>query len=125
MQIDTRVAWRAALANEEQIVEMATETEMNAQFCGSEQSGSLHEPRFRLEPFVDAKTVSAFLSIPRADVLRMTREGKIRGYPYKGRLRHVYRYRLSEVSADFEALACSPKRTMREAPVSRRRKSNG
>ena len=55
----------------------------------------------------------------------MTREGKIRGYAYKGRLRHVYRYRLSEVSADFEAFASQPKRTMREAPVSRRRKSNG
>jgi len=83
------------------------------------------ESPFRLEPFVQADTVAAFFSIPRSDVLRMTREGKIRGYPYKGRLRHVYRYRLSEVSADFEAVASKTKRTMPEAPVSRRRKSNG
>lgn len=80
---------------------------------------------FPLEPFVDAKTVSAFLSIPRADVLRMTRERRIRGYPYKGRLRHVYRYRLSEVSADFENFGYQGQRTMPEAPVSRRRTSNG
>jgi hypothetical protein len=31
------------------------------------------------EPFVDAKAVAAFLSIGRDDVLRLTREGKIRG----------------------------------------------
>ena len=78
------------------------------------------------EPFVEAEIVSAFLSIPRSEILRMTREGRIRGYPYKGRLRHVYRYRLSEVSADFKALASKPERTMRDvAPVSLRRKSNG
>jgi hypothetical protein len=79
-----------------------------------------------LEPFVDAKTVSAFLAVSRADVLRMTRDSKIRGYAYKGQLRHVYRYRLSEVSADFEGFA-SHKRTISEvAPVSRRREtSNG
>jgi hypothetical protein len=35
------------------------------------------------------------------------------GYSYKGRLRHVYRNRLSEVSADFEGLA-SHKRTISE-----------
>jgi hypothetical protein len=88
--------------------------------------GSVSASPFSLEPFVDAKTVSAFLAVSRADVLRMTRDGKIRGYAYKGRLRHVYRYRLSEVSADFEGLV-SHKRTISEvAPVSRRReKSNG
>ena len=75
---------------------------------------------------MDVKTVSAFLAVSRADVLRMTREGKIRGYPYKGRLRHVYRYRLSEVSADFEAFARHERRISEVAPVSRRReKSNG
>jgi len=92
--------------------------------CRSSETGEAPASPFQLEPFVDPKTVSAFLAIPRADVLRMTREGKIRGYPYKGRMRHVYRYRLSEVSADFEALACQPKRTMPEAPVSRRRRSS-
>jgi hypothetical protein len=65
-------------------------------------------------------------SLPRPEVLRLTREGKIRGYAYKGRLRHVYRYRLSEVSEDFAAFACQGKGTMPEAAsVSRRRESNG
>jgi len=105
-------------------VESSAETG-NRQLLDAGQSGSLSATPRSLEPFVDPKTVAAFLAIPRADVLRMTREGTIRGYPYKGRLRHVYRYRLSEVAADFEAFACTPKRTMREAPVSRRRKSNG
>jgi hypothetical protein len=78
----------------------------------SGQTGNVSVSPFPLEPFVDAETVSSFLSVPRADVLRMTRDGKIRGYPYRGRLRHLYRYRLSEVSADFEAFACQPKRTI-------------
>jgi hypothetical protein len=78
------------------------------------------------EPFVDAKAVAAFLSISRDDVLRLTREGKIRGYAYKGHLRHVYRYRLSEVSEDFAALAYQPKGTIPGAALVRqRRKSNG
>jgi hypothetical protein len=59
-------------------------------------------------------------------MLRMTREGKIRGYAHKGRSRHVYRYRLSEVSEDFSALACTPKATISQAALaSQRRKSNG
>lgn len=78
------------------------------------------------EPFVDAQTVAAFLSINRAEVLRLTREGKIRGYAYKGYLRHVYRYRLSEVSEDFAAFAYQPKGTIAGAALVRqRRKSNG
>ena len=78
------------------------------------------------EPFVDAKAVAAFLSVSRADVLRLTREGKIRGYAYKGYLRHVYRYRLSEVGEDFAAFVYQPQRTIATAAlVSRRRKSNG
>jgi hypothetical protein len=72
---------------------------------------------FPLEPFVDARAVSAFLSIPRPDVLRMTRESKIRGYPYRGRLRHVYRYRLSEVSEDFAALALPSEVQSRKQPL--------
>lgn len=92
------------------------------------QVEDVSSPSFRLERFVDAKTVSAFLSVPRADVLRMTREGKIRGYPYKGRLRHVYRYRLSEVNADFESFACQQRRLTMSATAlasQRRKKSNG
>jgi hypothetical protein len=75
---------------------------------------------------VNAESVAAFLSISRDEVLRLTRQGKIRGYGYKGYLRHVYRYRLSEVSADFAAFAYKPKGTIAGAAlVRRRRKSNG
>ena len=104
----------------------ATEFEMNSLPSVPRERASEPASPFPLEPFVDAKTVSAFLAVSRADVLRMTPDGKIRGYAYKGELRHVYRYRLSEVSADFEGLD-SHKRTISEvALVSRRReKSNG
>jgi hypothetical protein len=80
-----------------------------------------------LEPFVDAQVVSEFLAVTRADVLKLTREGKIRGYAYKGQQRHVYRYRLSEVSSDFVALLTPVRSTISAAaPVSQRRKlSNG
>ena len=44
------------------------------------------------ELFVDA-TVATFLAIRGAEVRKLSREGKIRGYAYRGRLRHVYRYR--------------------------------
>jgi hypothetical protein len=72
------------------------------------------------------KAVAAFLSISRDGVLRLTREGKIRGYAYKGHLPHVYRYRLSEVSEDFAALAYQPKGAIPGAALVRqRRKSNG
>ena len=78
------------------------------------------------ERFVDAKAVAVFLSISRADVLRLTRQNKIRGYAYKGYLRHVYRYRLSEVAEDFAAFAYQPKGTIPGAALVRqRRKSNG
>lgn len=76
-----------------------------------------------LEPFVDAQVVSEFLAVGRAEVLKLTREGKIRGYAYRGRQRHVYRYRLSEVSQDFEELGHAT--IAAAAPVSQRRKSNG
>lgn len=76
------------------------------------------------EPFVDAQVVAKFLAVRRAEVLKLTREGKIRGYAYRGHQRHVYRYRLSEVSEDFAALGRATIPTA--APVSQRRKhSNG
>lgn len=88
------------------------------------EQNSIHH--WRQEPFVDAKAVATFLSVSRDDVMRLTREGRIRGYAYKGYLRHVYRYRLSEVSEDFAAFAYQPKGTIAgAAPVCQRRKSNG
>lgn len=80
-------------------------------------------PVTRLEPFVDAKVVADFLALRRAEVLKLTREGKIRGYAYRGQQRRVYRYRLSEVSQDFEALGHAT--IAAAAPVSQRRRSNG
>jgi hypothetical protein len=80
----------------------------------------------QVEPFVDAQVVAGFLAVRRAEVLKLTREGKIRGYAYRGQQRHVYRYRLSEVSSDFAALLTPVRCTIAPAaPVSQRRKSNG
>jgi hypothetical protein len=78
------------------------------------------------ERFVDAETVARFLSLSRSEVLRLTRSGRIRGYAYKGYLRHVYRYRLSEVAEDFSTLVYQPKGTIAAAALVRqRRKSDG
>jgi hypothetical protein len=79
-----------------------------------------------IEKFVDAEVVADFLSIRRDEVLKLSREGAIRSYPYRGQQRHTYRYRLSEVSADFAALLNAHRSTITAAaPVSRRKKSNG
>ena len=92
----------------------------------SQASNNISSVHGQEEPFVDAHAVAAFLSISRAEVLRLTRQGKIRGYAYKGYLRHVYRYRLTEVGEDFAAFVYKPRRTITPAAsVSRRRKSNG
>ena len=40
------------------------------------------------EPSVDAQVVAEFLAVRRAEVLKLTREGKIRGYAYRGQQRH-------------------------------------
>ncbi len=90
-------------------------------------SGTAGTPISGLEPFVDAQAVAEFLSLRRPEVLKLTREGKIRGYAYRGRQRHVYRYRISEVSSDFAAqIAPVQARIPAAAPVSQRRKtSNG
>ena len=88
-----------------------------------DRSGTAGAPR---EPFVDADAVAVFLSDTRDSVLKLTRAGKINGYPYKGTQRHSYRYLLSEVAEDMEALRKPAQRTISPAaPVSRRTKSNG
>ena len=95
---------------------------------GSEQTAPFYHSTASdsLEPFVDAEMVASFLSIRRPEVLKLTREGIIRSYPYRGRVRHVYRYRLSEVAADFAALRMPAGSTISAAaPVSRRKKPNG
>ncbi|HWO31249.1 MAG TPA: helix-turn-helix domain-containing protein [Candidatus Acidoferrum sp.] len=51
------------------------------------------------EPFVDADTVAAFLSIKRRQVLELARSGRIPAHPLLGSRRKVWRFRLSEVDA--------------------------
>lgn len=57
-----------------------------------------------LERFVNNEAVANFLDIPKKDVQKLTREEKITGYPYCGKVRKRYRYRLSEVARDFARL---------------------
>jgi hypothetical protein len=52
------------------------------------------------EPFVDADRVAEFLSLPRREVLKLTRQGRITGYPCSGTKRVTYKYRLSVVAQD-------------------------
>jgi hypothetical protein len=52
------------------------------------------------EPFVDAQRVAKFLSMPRREVLKLTRQGRITGYPCSGSKRVTYKYRLSVVAQD-------------------------
>jgi hypothetical protein len=56
------------------------------------------------ERFVEADTVAEFLSITRREVLRLTRQGVITGFPISGKLRKTYKYRLSMIAE--EMMAC-------------------
>lgn len=58
----------------------------------------------QFEQFVSVEVVSAFISTPGKEVLKLTREGKITGYPLFGKIRKRYRYRISEVTLDFARL---------------------
>ncbi len=79
-----------------------------------------------IEPFVNDNTAAAFAGMKRAELLKQTRQGLIRGYPITGRVRHRYRYLLSEVGADLVARRKQTSGTIAAAaPVSQRRKSNG
>jgi hypothetical protein len=70
---------------------------------------------FNFEPFVDADRVAEFLSMPRREVLKLTREGTITAYPISGRIRKTFKYRLSEVGRDV-ALLRKPSRIMASSP---------
>ena len=56
------------------------------------------------EAFVSVETVADFLRLNRAQVLKLSRSGVIRAYPVSGKLRHIWKYRLSEVSEDIACL---------------------
>lgn len=57
------------------------------------------------EPFVDADTAAEFLSTNRREVLKLTRQGVITGFPISGRLRKTYKYRLSVIAEEMTAIA--------------------
>jgi excisionase family DNA binding protein len=51
-----------------------------------------------LEPFVTAERVADFLGITRRQILQMARAGTIPAHPISGRKRHVWVFRISEVT---------------------------
>lgn len=50
------------------------------------------------EPFVDADEAAGFLSITRRRVLELARAGKLTGHHLGDGLRHIWRFRLSELA---------------------------
>lgn len=62
---------------------MAAE-DMSVALIASSQTESERQTPFRLEPFVDADSVSSFLSVPRSNLLRMTWEGFHRNWTARG-----------------------------------------
>jgi hypothetical protein len=88
-----------------------------SQFVGNRPSGVSPASRTSLdfEPFVNADRVAEFLSMPRREVLKLTREGKFTAYPVSGRIRKTFKYRLSEVERDV-ALLRKPSRIIASSP---------
>lgn len=78
------------------------------------------------EPFVTEERVAEFLSVPVRKVLEHVRSGVLRAVPVSGKVRHRYRFRLSEVAEDMTALRKPVRSTIPPAaPTSQRRISNG
>ena len=73
-----------------------------SQFIGNIPFGvsPMSQIALNFEPFVDAGRVAEFLTMPRREVLKLTREGKITAYPLSGNVRKTFKYRLSEVERD-------------------------
>jgi hypothetical protein len=67
------------------------------------------------ERFVDAEVVADFLSMPRREVAKLTREGKLTGYAISGTRRLTYKYRLSEVAEDLANFR-KPRTIVRSSP---------
>lgn len=68
-----------------------------------------------IEKFVDAAVVANFLSMPRREVAKLTREGKLTGYPISGTRRLTYKYRLSEIAEDLANIR-KPSRIIASSP---------
>jgi hypothetical protein len=54
------------------------------------------------EPFVDEHVVARFLKVERRRVLEMARDGQLPAHPI-GRTRKTWRFRISEIDAQFNA----------------------
>ena len=77
------------------------------------------------ERFVTEEVVAEYLSLSVHQVLELARRQVIRAYPI-GRIRHKWRFRLSEVAEEITALAKPAQRTiLPAAPTSRRNRPNG
>lgn len=63
------------------------------------------------EPFVDEATIGRFLGLEPRRVLEMTRAGQITAHPIGG-IRKTWRFRVSEVAADFDRLKKPARATM-------------
>lgn len=69
-----------------------TESERNEPPAGT-------APTNPLEPFVDAESAAAFLSLRRRRVLELARQGQIPAHPLGEGKRREWRFRLSELAA--------------------------
>ena len=55
------------------------------------------------EPFVTAERVAEFLGITRRQVLQMARTGALPAHPISGQKRHIWVFRISEVTGHIAA----------------------
>jgi hypothetical protein len=92
-------------------------SEPDLNLIGDKPSGISPAPRTSgdFEPFVDADRVAEFLSMPRREVLKLTREGKITAYPLSGNVRKTFKFRLSEVEGDLFSFR-KPSRIVTSSP---------
>lgn len=63
------------------------------------------------EPFVDEVVIGRYLSLEPRRVLEMARDGQITSHPI-GKTRMTWRFRISEVAADFDRLKKPARATM-------------
>ena len=57
------------------------------------------------EQFVDSQRAAEFLAVPRRTLLNMARRGSIPAHPLGDGLRHIWRFRLSELASWVQAKA--------------------
>jgi excisionase family DNA binding protein len=65
-----------------------------------------------MEPYVTTEVVAEYLGDSRKNIQRMAREGILPAYPFSGKARKTYKFRLSEIDADF-----AKRRTLSTTPT--------